>query len=121
MENVYFDGESSICPICNGKIIHPHSGELTDAEIFENETNCHWIEVVDEGRSTIGYTPNCIGSQKHKSNDNEEPMEDSLVDLAVQAQELKFLLKLKELQSCIHRNIDKIDKNVILEMLDIIG
>ena len=122
-ENNYFNGEGSICPICQGTIIHPHTGELTEAEEFENETNCHWVEVVDEGGGTIGYTPFCrtSGKQSYNEPNEDEPIGDSLVDIAVQAQQLKFLLKLKELQLCIQRNLGKIEKEVVLELLDIIG
>lgn len=62
---MYFDGRSKTCPICGGKIVHPFTGLLENTSQLDDEiNNCVWIEVVDEGRSTIGYSPCCKGTYK---------------------------------------------------------
>ena len=63
-ENMYFDGKSKICPICGGKIIHPYTGLVTSEQLEEESKSCIWIECVDEGGGTIGYTPCCKGTYK---------------------------------------------------------
>ena len=56
---VYYDGRSKVCPICGGKIIHPYTGHVTSEQLDEEIASCTWCEVIDEGDSTIGYTPCC--------------------------------------------------------------
>ena len=56
---VYYDGRSKVCPICGGKIIHPYTGYVTSEQLDEEIASCTWCEVIDEGDSTIGYTPCC--------------------------------------------------------------
>lgn len=58
---MYYDGMSKVCPICKGKIIHPYTGMVTSEQLDEEFNSCVWVEVIDEGRSTIGYTPCCRG------------------------------------------------------------
>lgn len=61
---MYFDGNSKICPICGGKIIHSYTGLVTSEQLEEESKSCIWIECIDEGRSTIGYMPCCKGTYK---------------------------------------------------------
>lgn len=34
---MYFDGNSKICPICGGKIIHPYTGLVTSEQLEEEK------------------------------------------------------------------------------------
>lgn len=61
---MYYDGNSKICPICGNKIIHQYIGNVTSEQLEEEMKCCLWVEVVDEGRSTIGYSIICRGKQK---------------------------------------------------------
>ena len=61
---MYYDGMSKVCPVCGGKIIHQYTGCVTDEQMEEEFNSCIWIEVIDESRSTIGYTPCCRGTYK---------------------------------------------------------
>lgn len=64
---MYYDGTSEVCPICGGKIVHQFTGLLEDTSQLDDEiNNCVWIEVVDEGGGTIGYTSICKGKRKGK-------------------------------------------------------
>lgn len=56
---MYFTGEDDICPICGNKIKHPYTGSVTLEQIEEDIRSCLWMEVIDESRGTIGYTPIC--------------------------------------------------------------
>lgn len=60
----YYDGQGNICPLCGGKIKHPYTGHVITEEIEEDFESCLWMEHVDEGRSTIGYTPICKNINK---------------------------------------------------------
>lgn len=63
---IYHDYYLDVCPICGNKIIHEHTGRLTQEQERENWDCCLWMECIDEGRSTIGYTPICKkGWQKY--------------------------------------------------------
>ena len=62
--DTYYDGYGSICPICGGKIKHEYTGYVTKEQLDEDFNSCLWIEHIDEGRSTIGYTPICKNSNK---------------------------------------------------------
>ena len=57
--NKYWDGYGKVCPICGNKIKHPYTGEVTIEQIEEDSNCCMWSEVIDEGRSTLGYLPQC--------------------------------------------------------------
>lgn len=59
MDELYHDYDLTVCPICGGNIKHPYTGEVTSEQIEEDINSCLWIEVIDEGRSTLGYTPMC--------------------------------------------------------------
>lgn len=60
----YYDGSGSICPLCGGKIKHQHTGSITPEQMEEDSSSCLWMECIDEGRSTIGYTPICRNFNK---------------------------------------------------------
>lgn len=57
--NLYYDYDLDICPICGKKIKHPYTGEVSIEQIDEDIETCLWMENIDEGGSTIGYTPCC--------------------------------------------------------------
>lgn len=56
-DNLYEGGD--ICPICGKRIKHPYTGSVTSEQMEEDWNTCQWMEVIDEGRSTIGYQPIC--------------------------------------------------------------
>lgn len=60
----YIGGD--VCPICGGRIKHPYTGHVSSEQIDEDINSCLWMEVIDEGRSTLGYTPICRGKRKVK-------------------------------------------------------
>ena len=60
----YYDGRGNICPLCGGKIKHPYTGSVTSEQMEEDFNSCLWGECIDEGRSTIGYTPICKNINK---------------------------------------------------------
>ena len=61
---LYHDYNETTCPICGGRIKHPYTGFVTSEQLEEDNNCCLWMEVVDEGRSTIGYRPVCRGAHK---------------------------------------------------------
>ena len=61
---MYYDYNEQVCPICGSKIKHPYTGLVTPEQLEEDEKSCIWIEVVDEGRGTIGYSPICRNKGK---------------------------------------------------------
>lgn len=56
---LYHDYYQTTCPVCGGKIKHPYTGSITSEQLEEDSNTCLWMEVVDEGRGTIGYRPLC--------------------------------------------------------------
>lgn len=68
---MYYSGEDNICPICGGKIKHPYTGNVSIEQIEEDIITCIWMEVANEGRGTIGYTPICKNGN-WKAKDGEE-------------------------------------------------
>ena len=56
---VYYTGNSDICPVCGGRIKHPYTGEVTSEQLEEDMNCCQWMEVCDEGDGCLGYTPIC--------------------------------------------------------------
>ena len=59
MEDLYYDYDETVCPICGGRIKHPYTGLVSMEQIEEDCRTCQWIEVVDESRGTIGFRPIC--------------------------------------------------------------
>lgn len=55
----YYSYDHLVCPVCGGKIIHPHTGCLTEEQSEENFKFCLWIECVDENNLHLGYHPIC--------------------------------------------------------------
>ena len=64
MYTVYFDYNETKCPICGEKIKHPYTGSVTKEQLDEDSKCCLWMEVTDESRSCLGYTPICRNSSK---------------------------------------------------------
>ena len=64
---LYHDYYETECPICGGKIKHPYTGLVSSEQIEEDLNSCIWMEVIDEGDSTIGYTPICKGEYIKKN------------------------------------------------------
>lgn len=65
MENrLYYSYDEKICPVCGGRIKHQYTGNVTPEQFEEDMKTCLWMECVDEGGGTIGYTPCCKGNYK---------------------------------------------------------
>lgn len=58
-DNLYYDYDGVICPMCGGRIKHPYTGEVTSEQIDEDINTCLWMEVIDEDDITLGWTPIC--------------------------------------------------------------
>ena len=56
---IYYQYNVTTCPVCGGRIKHPYTGMVTSEQLDEDFETCLWMEVVDEGRGTLGYTPIC--------------------------------------------------------------
>lgn len=65
--NKYLPYDTTICPICGGKIKHPYTGQVTDEQLQEDIDTCQLIEVIDENDNTLGYHAIC----KRRKNDKE--------------------------------------------------
>lgn len=58
MDNLY-EGTETRCPVCGGRIKHEYTGNVTSEQLDEDMNTCLWMEVTDEGRGCLGYTPIC--------------------------------------------------------------
>lgn len=55
----YLPYDTTVCPICGGKIKHPCTGEVTLEQLEEDMKTCQLIEVVDENNTLLGYHAIC--------------------------------------------------------------
>lgn len=60
----YLPYNTTICPICGGKIKHPYTGQVTDEQLQEDINTCQLIEVIDENNNTLGYQALCKKGEK---------------------------------------------------------
>ena len=61
MNNLY-EGTETKCPICGGRIKHQYTGNVTSEQLEEDFNTCLWMEVTDESRACLGFTPICKAS-----------------------------------------------------------
>lgn len=55
----YLPYDTSVCPICGGKIKHPYTGNVSSEQLDEDIATCQLIEVTDEYGHTLGYHAMC--------------------------------------------------------------
>ena len=60
----YLPYNTTICPICGGKIKHPYTGQVTDKQLQEDIDTCLLVEVIDENDNTLGYHAICKKEEK---------------------------------------------------------
>ena len=56
-----YEGIETKCPICDGRIKHQYTGNVTSEQLDEDLHTCLWMEVTDESRSCLGFRPICRG------------------------------------------------------------
>lgn len=76
METKYYSYDETICPVCGGKIKHPYTGAVTSEQLAEDSSCCLWIEVRDEFKYTLGYSPICRSEQKMLEKSPEELLQE---------------------------------------------
>ena len=118
---VYYDGRSKICPICGGKIIHPYTGYVTSEQLDEEIACCTWCEVIDEGDSTIGYTPCCKNIHPYTlASEDHNYIHYDLVELA-NAWNMSINNKVKKLTEIITTFFKSVEKKDIQLSLDLVN
>lgn len=63
----YLQYNTTVCPVCGGKIKHPYTGNVTSEQIGEDLTTCQLIEVCDESGGSLGYHAICRNECRFKT------------------------------------------------------